>query len=227
MNGPDGIARGADPLSQEWVTGLFLLIVLVLTLINVGAPRKWRLLAQATVRLRLGKQTLRDEPGMGDRNLVGLVVVAIGVVALFIWQGAVIRGVAVVDDYLTTAGVVLAIIVVQAILLRGITALIRVDGGMNEYLFTGSVQLVLLGLLLFPITVLMAYRPELRMALFLIGLVLIALYLVYRWIRGAWIGLNEGVPIRYIFLYFCAAEILPLSLLLDAYRHHPAHLSHL
>ena len=227
MYGTAGTVRGADPLAQEWVTGLFLLIVLVLTLINVAAPRKWRLLAQAAVRLRLGRQTLRDEPGMDDRNLIGLLVVAIGVTALFIWQGSVVNGIAIVDGYPMSAGIVLGIVLFQAALLRGVSALVRADGGMNEYLFTGSVQFVLLGLLLFPITVLMAYRPELRSALFVIGLALMALYLVHRWIRGAWIGLNEGVPVRYIFLYFCAAEILPLTLLLDTFRHHPAHLSHL
>ena len=43
-------------------------------------------------------------------------------------------------------------------------------------------------------------------------------HLAYRWLRGVWIGLGEGVPLRYIILYFCAAELMPVLLAVHAWR---------
>ena len=71
-----------------------------------------------------------------------------------------------------------------------------------------------LGIALLPVVMLAAYWPEWRPGLLWTGLVLSALALLYRWVRGAWMGLGEGVPLRYIFLYLCAAEMLPLALVL-------------
>ncbi|HMC96707.1 MAG TPA: DUF4271 domain-containing protein, partial [Flavobacteriales bacterium] len=64
-----------------------------------------------------------------------------------------------------------------------------------------------------------AYHVEWRSGALVIGAVAVGLLLLYRWVRGAWIGVGEGVPLRYIFLYLCTAEILPVLLVLKAYRH--------
>ena len=45
-----------------------------------------------------------------------------------------------------------------------------------------------------------------------LGAVLVALVTVFRWIRAAVLGLGEGVPLRYVFIYLCALEILPVVL---------------
>jgi len=76
-----------------------------------------------------------------------------------------------------------------------------------------------------PVSVLAAYQPVLRFWLIALGLGLLAAGLLYRWLRGALIGLGEGVPLRFLLLYICAAEIGPLALALSALRSSTAHLS--
>jgi hypothetical protein len=51
-----------------------------------------------------------------------------------------------------------------------------------------------------------------------LGLAVVGFMLLYRWVRGTWIGVGEGVPVRYIIVYFCAAEILPVLLTIGALR---------
>ena len=53
--------RPHDPLAADWITALFLVCLVVLTIINHAAPRTWRILLHAAFRMRLGRQTLRED----------------------------------------------------------------------------------------------------------------------------------------------------------------------
>jgi len=211
--------RGVDPLNAEWVTALLFAVFVLLALINVGSPRKWRLLGQAMFRMRLGRQALREEIDLQDRTLLGLVVVAWLVLGLFAWQALQFSSTGALPGFPTLLGVVAAIVVVQALVLQVLSGLLRVDHGIAEHLYTGLLLFILAGLVLLPVVVLLAYRSAWRPGLVVAGTVVVGLMLVYRWVRGAWIGLGEGVPVRYIILYLCAAEILPVLLLLSTLRH--------
>jgi hypothetical protein len=68
---------------------------------------------------------------------------------------------------------------------------------------------------LLPVVAVLAYRSEWRHELLWTGMVILALLLLYRWFRGGWLGLSEGVPGRHILLYLCAAEVLPALLLVS------------
>jgi len=208
--------RPVDPLSSEWVTVLLLLVVLLMALINMSSPRKWRLLGQSMFRMRLGRQALREEMDLQDRAFLGLLLVATGVLALFGWQALTVQGVAPVFPSLV--GFVAGIIVAHYVVLRTVGALMRASAGMEEYLYTGFLLFILTGMAMLPLVVLIAYRSAWRPGLIVAGVVVLVLLLVYRWIRGAWIGLGEGVPLRYIILYFCAAELLPVLLVVDHWR---------
>lgn len=214
----DGIARATDPMAAEWATGVFLSCLLILATINMGSPRKWRVLRQAAFRARMARQTLRDEVDTGDRNVLGLLAVATASVSMLIWQAAVHRAGVSGPTYLSVFLAVAFALLAQAIILRVCAFLFRADGGITEYLYTGTLLHAAIGIAVLPLVVLAAYWPEWRGWLFAIGLSLLAFGLLYRWVRGAWIGLGEGVPLRYILLYLCGAEILPLCLLLAALR---------
>jgi len=210
--------RAVDPLSAEWVMLILLAVCVLLAATNFSSPRKWRLLSQAMFRMRLGRQALREEVDLQDRTLIGLLLAAAGVSALFAWQSMSVGG-GTVPAYLVLLGLVAGTVIVQSLLLSVIGALLHVDHGLGEYLYTGLLLFVLLGAALLPLTVLIAYHAEWRQGALAVGGVAIGLLLLYRWVRGAWIGVGEGVPIRYIFLYLCTAEILPVLLLLKASRH--------
>ncbi len=216
--------RSVDPLSAEWVTVVLIGVIFLMALINMSSPRKWRLLGQSMFRMRLGKQALREEMDLQDRAFLGLLLVGTTILSLFCWQVMSVRGLgtAFPSLMLLVAGVVVG----HYLILRVVGGLMRSSPGIEEYLYTGFLIFILSGLVLLPIVVLIAYRTALRPGAILVGAGALVLLLLYRWLRGAWIGVGEGVPLRYIILYFCAAELLPVLLVMDHWRSNPSPLFH-
>lgn len=212
------VPRPHDPLAADWITALFLGCLLVLAIINHAAPRTWRVLLHSAFRMRLGRQTLREDVDLQDRNFIGLLLVAVAVIALFGWQAVAGGGTHQAPTYLLLVGVVAGVFVAQGLLPRLLAGLLRVDAGSSEYLYTGSLLYALLGMVLLPVVVLATYNSEWRGALILAGSAVLAITVLYRWVRGVWIGLGEGVSPGYIFLYLCAAEIMPVLLAIHALR---------
>jgi hypothetical protein len=210
--------RAIDPLNAEWVTLILLGSFFLLSLINLNSPRKWRLLTQAMFRMRLGRHALREEIDLRDRTFIGLLVVAVCVLALFIWQAWFLGTMDGSPAYPKVASLLFAVVVGQALVVRGIATLVKADGGLQEHLYTGLLLFILAGVVVLPLVVLMAYRAEWRMPLLWTGLIVLLMMLIYRWIRALYIGYGEGVPGRYIIIYLCGAEILPLLLLIHALR---------
>ncbi|MDX9750463.1 MAG: DUF4271 domain-containing protein [Flavobacteriales bacterium] len=203
--------RTVDPYKAEWVTLLFVAILAALAWTNISSPRKWRLLAQAAFRMRLGKQVLREEAVLRDRTFIGLLLVAVAVVALFLWQAA--GGEHGLAAYGMLAGTIVLALAAHIIGVQFTGWLFQGDGGLHEHLATGLLLFILTAIVLLPITLLGAYRAEWRPALVLVGTVAVLALLAYRWLRGMAIGVGERVPLPCIILYLCAAEAVPLAFL--------------
>lgn len=212
---PDAL-RANDPLNAEWVTIVLVLALALLALINVSAPRKWGVLAQALFRLRLGRQVLRDEVDLRDRALWGLLLPAVSVLALFAWQLDTLWWGAVAHGYVEWLGLVVLVIGAQLLLNAALARFIDDRGVLMEHSYTGLLLHVLAGMLLFPVVALLAYRAEWRMEVGWAGVGLLGLLLLYRWFRGGWLGLSEGASGHHILLYLCAAEVLPALLLVSS-----------
>lgn len=210
--------RTLDPLNAEWVTLVLVVVLAALAYTNINSPRKWRLLAQGMFRMRLGRQTLREEIDLQDRTFIGLLLVAVAVLAMFLWQGAVLLDPADRPPYHWFALGVATVLLIQGVLLRFIAAVSATDRGITEFLSTGLLLFILMGVALLPVVALMAYRSQWRPVLLPAGMAVVAILVLYRWVRGAWVGTSEGVPLRYIILYLCAAEIVPILLLIHAWR---------
>ncbi len=210
--------RTSDPLNAEWVTLTLLLVLAALAWTNKNSPRKWRLLVQAMSRMRLERQALREEVDLQDRTFLGLLGVSVAVTSLFLWQSTMVLPGGPAPAYPALMGVVAIVLLLQAVLLRLVGWLFDGDGGLAEYLATGLLLFILLAIMLLPITVLTAYRSAWRDELVVAGLVIGGLLLLYRWVRGAWIGLGEGVRPGYIILYLCAAEAVPLLLFIQSLK---------
>lgn len=214
------VLRAKDPLNAEWVTAVFVLVLLLVALIQVGSPRKWRLLGRSMFSMRLGKQALREEMDLQDRAFLGLLAIGITLLAMFGWQvlslgrhGA---------SFLMLAGVMVAVVLGHFVVLRSLGSVLRIDQGVQEYIYTGFLLFILAGLAVLPFAVVMAYQPTWRPWALWGGGAVLAILLLYRWLRGVWIGLGEGVPLRYIILYFCAAELMPVLLVIDHWRSIPS-----
>ena len=210
--------RAVDPLGTGWVAGVILLACAALAWVNLTAPRQWGVLAHSFASVRLGKQRVRAELDLGDRNLALLMLTAILLIGLFAYEVAFFKGwgAAGLPAFALVLLVTTLVVVLQMALLRMIGFLADADGGLEEYLRTVVVLNVCLGIALLPLSVAMAWPAWVawRIPVCITGLLLSAVVLLFRWVRAVAIGLGHGTPVRYVFIYLCAAEALPLALAL-------------
>jgi hypothetical protein len=222
--------RAADVLGKDWVAAVLLLVIGMVAWVNMASPRQWTVIQRSFFALRLGKQSLRDELSLQDRTLVALLAVAMVLIGLFSYQVAVFNAWAMPGIALfgRIQAVVAAVFISRILLLRGLAVLTGADGGTDEYIHTLVTFTIALGLVLLPVAMLIAYpfHTAWRSWLWLAGVAMAAAVLLFRWLRATVIGIGSGVPLRYIFLYLCAAEILPVALVLQQVRQYilpPSH----
>lgn len=215
-----GTPRPTDPLSGEWVLFFLLVAIAALAWVRSISPRKWKLVWESVFRLRLGRQTMREDLNLQDRTLIALAAIASVSTGLFLLQVAA-WGAGATIGWVRALEAMVAVFVatgLQVLLLRTIAFLFQGDGGVQEYGYTLVLLLIGCGLVLLPIDLLFAYRPMMRNALAGIGLLVVLAMLVWRWVRAWRIGSGSGTPSAYALLYICALEILPFALLLNSLR---------
>ncbi|MBK9275348.1 MAG: DUF4271 domain-containing protein [Flavobacteriales bacterium] len=212
-----GEPRTHDPLSADWVVLVLLAVAVQLAWTNVVSPRKWGLILDGAFRARISRRSLREDIDLQDRSMLGLLAALLAGLALFVQQALVMRGI-VGAGPLGYGGVVALLIVLvfaQVFVLRALSWLFQGDGGLEEYTHAMVLNHLVLGAALLPVAVLVAFRPEMRAVLLPVGGVVAAVIVLLRWGRAVLIGRSAGVPLRHIFLYLCAAEILPVFLVLQ------------
>ena len=214
--------RAVDALSSGWLAGILLLALGILAWVNMVSPKQWPVLARSFGALRLGKHRLREDLDMRDRTLTGLVVLSTIVIAMFAYQILLYHG-WIEHGFVEFGRILLVVAVVslaQVAFLRAISVLPTADGGTEEYLYTVILMHVVMGLLLLPVVTVMSFpwRVAWREWAWVVGVAIIALTILFRWVRAATIGLGNGVPLRYIFIYLCALEILPVGLAIEYAR---------
>ena len=214
--------RAVDALSSGWLAGILLLALGILAWVNMVSPKQWPVLARSFGALRLGKHRLREDLDMRDRTLTGLVVLSTIVIAMFAYQIMLYNG-WIEHGFVEFGRILLVVAVVslaQVAFLRAISLLPTADGGTEEYLYTVILMHVVMGLLLLPVVTVMSFpwRVAWREWAWVVGAAIITLTILFRWVRAATIGLGNGVPLRYIFIYLCALEILPVGLAIEYAR---------
>lgn len=204
------------------MAALLFLALGVLAWVNMVSPKQWMVLARSFGALRLGKHRLREDLDMRDRTLTGLMVLSTVVMAVFTYQALLYHGW--IGNGIMAFGRILLVVAVvtaaQVAMLRAIAVLPPNDGGMVEYLYTVILMQVVMGLLLLPVVTVMSFPGQVawREWAWVLGVAIIALTILFRWVRATTIGLGNGVPLRYIFLYLCTLEILPVALALEHAR---------
>ncbi len=219
----DDILRPQDPLAADWTVVVLLLVFGCLTYAVMATPRKLPLLGRSFFALRLGKQAQRDELDLRDRTLVVLFIGAVLLVGLFAYQ-VLVFGRAIAPGtlpFLQVAGISAAVLLLPLVLLRLTAFLTGTAMGVAEYFHTVMLFNIIVGGSLLPLAMMMAYPAEIawRKWIWVAGVAIVLVVLLFRWLRAAVIGHGEGVPLRYILLYLCAAEIMPTALAYQQTRH--------
>ena len=112
-------------------------------------------------------------------------------------------------------GGLLLYFLIKQLMYRFVSVVFEVQGQTGEYLFNAGLLSQVYGLILLPIVCLVPFVDAGTGTFLLkIGVALFLFMYVIQLVRGAKIILRTPLSIFYMFLYFCALEILPLSLLI-------------
>ncbi len=212
------LLRHTDPFSAGWVTGLLLMLLLAVAWVNILSPGHWWSYIGGVLGMVPERQVVRMDPSGQDRLFLIPVLVGVLAMALLFWQlDAYVRQEG-PRSYLFWSGTLAMLLVVHLIAVRVLAAVVRDGGVLAMNTRKGLRSFVVAGLLLLPVLLLVAYRPEWRKVWLIVGCSILVVALLYRWVQAVRTGWDGGVPLRFIMIYLCAAEIVPVLLVAQALR---------
>lgn len=212
------MVRHHDALSADWVAVVLVVLLLCIAWVNILSPGHWWSFVGEVLGLVPERQAARFDPGAQDRMFLVPVLVGVFSMALLLWQlDAHVRG-EVHRSYPFWSGILAAAIVVHLVAVRVLAVVVRDGGVLGLSARKGLRSFVVAGLLLLPVVVVVAYRPEWRQAWLIAGCAIVAVAFLYRWAQVVRTGWTGGVPLRFIMIYLCAAEIVPVLLLVQELR---------
>lgn len=210
--------RFDDPLSADWVTALLLALLFTVAWLDLLAPGRWRSFLVGAVGMGAARPGIVVDPDRQERFFMLPVLIALVSTALFLWQLDSCTGRDGPLGFPIWLACVAVALVVHLVITRVLGFVFRDTGILAGHVQAGLQLFVVAGLLLLPVVVLTAYRAEWRGVLPMVGAAVLAGSLLHRWVRGVRAGWGGGIPLRFIMIYLCAAEILPVLLLVQALR---------
>lgn len=214
----------AQPLTNEigdWFTISLIVLVALFTWFRFFYYRIFRQLYTAFYNLTTTNQIVRDESVLLQRASLILSIISYMLMGLFLyqisilldWDMGVLQGGLMRFVFLSLS--VAIAYSVKMILLRFLSTVFDLEKPVALYIFNVFLMIMMIGLLLLPINILLAYGPlQYRYWILLVAVGIIALLFVYRLIRAIviWIGI-PGFSLFYLFLYLCTFEIAPLLII--------------
>lgn len=217
-------SRSAEPFNAftlDWFTIVLLGMLVLLTWFKVFYFRIFSQLWNAFFSLTTTNQIVRDESVLLQRASLILSIIAYFVSGLFVYQVSVVMG---WNHQLLPGGfnrfILFALIIalaysIKMILLRFLSVVFKIEKPVATYIFNIFLVNMVIGLLLFPAIILIAYLPsEYRYYIVIGTLIILASLLLYRLFRAVGIGLTiQRFSLFYLFLYICSFEIAPLLII--------------
>jgi hypothetical protein len=213
---PEAIVRQPENLSEDWMILVFVFTLVCLAYTRKVHPARISRLWNSMWNIRTMRQTIREEPNTPRANLLfntvfylqAALVVYSGVKCFrpaFSLNGAL--------TYLAIVAILFGIYLLKRITLRGISLLSAGDFSLTEYEYSIFLTNRMLGLVLFPLGLCIAYFPITQAAgLIITGGIIIATTILYRLIRSILTAVESGVTPFYILFYICTLEILPTAI---------------
>lgn len=207
-----------EPVGGTWIHALLFVSFTMLVILRVFDFRRLLLLFQGFVRASSVSQTYREESALTSRVSVFLLLNFLLLGGLFIWQtlGVLFGNYPEPSAVLWISLAILCMYVIKIVGVRILGFIFEMQDAAQEYIYNIVLFNKMIGLVLFPITLCLAYARQLPPGwLVAIGLSFWGLVLAYRFVRLSWIGLSvRGVSFLYIILYLCTLEILPIVVII-------------
>lgn len=201
-------------VNNDWLTGIFILSLLILTWIRYEGEKRLSQLFKAILGRHNMNQLLRDGDVIHERITPGLMfiyTISIATLISFVIQPYEIEIPGADNAFLLfafLAGVILIFWFIKIGFIRISGKIFRMKSESDEYLITNIIYNVCTGLIAFPF-VFAAHYADNRLSI-LIAAGIFCIGAVLRFVRSIFIGLSaQSFPVFYIFLYLCTLEILP------------------
>ena len=213
---PEATLREAVNLSEDWMVLVFLFTLVSLAYTRRVHPARIFRLWNSMWNIRTMRQTIREEPNTPRANLLfnSVFYLQAGLVA---YAGIKCfrpdERLSGVLPYLSLVGILFGIYLGKRILLRALAVLSAGDYSLSEYEYSVFLTNRMLGLLLFPLALSIAYFPSQQAAsIIIVSAAIILLAISYRLIRSLLTAVESGVTPFYILFYICTLEILPTAI---------------
>lgn len=211
-----------NDISPFWMFPILILVLIVFTWLKVFYTKYFSQMFQAFTNNNLTNQIVRDENMLIQRASVYLSLVFNLIAAMFLYLVSIhyewpLAGIGYgFSRFIFFAIIVSAAYTFKFLLLKFCGWLFDQDREMATYIFNIFLINNVLGIVLLPFILLLAYNQSI-LASYLVTLCLIlaGMAFLYRVYRGILVGFNAMTfsPL-YLFLYLCTLEIAPLLILI-------------
>lgn len=208
------LPEARNEVSMDWLTGLFLLCLVILTWIKYEGGKRVSQLFKAVLARHNVNQLLREGDIIHERitpALMFLYLVSFSTLIMILIKPLDIAFQWVESPFLLFSILISAILILWMLQLLFISIsgkIFRTKNESSEYMVTNIIYNIVAGLLAFPF-VFAGHYGDSKVSLIIALLIFIA-GLLSKFMRSIFVGLSaQSFPVVYLFLYLCTLEILP------------------
>lgn len=204
--------------SNDWLTGLFILCLLILTWVRYEGNKRISQLFRAVLGRHNMNQLLRDGDIIHERITPGLMfiyLITLTALVVRLTRSYSIEIPGVDNMFLLfsfIAGVILILWLIKLSTIRISGKIFRTKSETDEYIVTNLIYNVCAGLIAFPFVFAAQYTDNQLIAYIALGI--FGIGIIFRFVRSIFVGLSvQTFPVIHLFLYLCTLEILPFLVL--------------
>ena len=206
--------------NTDWTFGIIVLALVIIASVRIVSSAYLKQLFNATVSFSTASRLFRERTFNLLHASFRLDILFYMVVSLFVYQILLFLGVSFfptmpVLTYLICVGGMIGYMVIKRSFLVFISMITESRPEISEYLFNLNVYNRVLGVVLFPITLIVAFAPLGNTeVLLIVGAFIVIVFWGLSLLRGSKILLRKHFSIFYLILYLCTLEFLPLLVIL-------------
>ncbi len=210
--------REKNSSNTDSLTILLLLLLLLFATVRVGYSKYISYLFQSLINYSISSRLFSEKNYPISHGAVRLNVIFYFTFSLFLYQVITFFKVRLIHEslplFVLSLIVVLSYFIVKKAVYYLLGLVFETSAETSEYLFNMDNFSRTLGIVLFPVVVLINYYPtENPVFMVVTGVVLVGVFYAFLLQRGIYILLRKQFSLFYLFLYLCTLEILPLLLI--------------
>lgn len=206
-------------VTETWLIFLFIGVLLLFGVLQIGFRKRIKLIFEAFLSNRFVDQLAREERASGSpSNLILVVIYIINLSLLVSFMFSRFS-----DDFdnisnglffLAISGLIIAFMLFKWLSTAFIGWLFDYEELAIDLLFQRFLVHGVLGFVLFPVTLFIGFHPALTSWFIYLGFLILLVFFITRLIRLVYRTITiRSFPFKYIILYICGLEILPVLVL--------------